>query len=99
MEDSVPQPGHRPWIVVFRREEKNADNMKQQDKINSCLRNLYNFIKPGFSFALLGSFWLQNNAKVLFFVDVINLSEGLFYLYINFHGENNLHIIKDVTSK
>ena len=40
----------------------------KQEKINSCLRNLYNFIKPSFSFA----FWLQNNAKVLFFVDVIN---------------------------
>lgn len=97
MEYGVPQPGHRPWLVVFKREEKNADNMKQQDKIKSCLRNLYNFIKPCFSFALLRSFWCQNNAKVLFFVDVSNFSEGLVYLYINFHCENNLHIIKDVT--
>ena len=46
----------------------------KQDKINSCSRNLYNFIKPCFSFALLRSFWCQNNAKVLFFVDVISFS-------------------------
>ena len=73
MEYGVPQPGHRSWKVFFRREEKNADNMKQ-DKINSCLRNLCNFIKPCLSFALLRSFWCQNNAKVLFFVDVISFS-------------------------
>ena len=32
--------------------EKNADNITQ-DKINGCLKNLYNFIKSCFSFALL----------------------------------------------
>ena len=31
----VPQLEHRPRIVFFRK-EKNANDMKQQEKINSC---------------------------------------------------------------
>ena len=34
IEYDVPQLEHRPRMVFFRREEKNANNMKQQEKIN-----------------------------------------------------------------